>query len=120
MPDHGSVLLPGPRGAGRGQLLHERQSYGGAGLGGAELPDDDDPAGYVRGGESCLMGVTKQLQLDQMERDAIEELVAAAVANARTPWEVEFANGIQDRLDYDENWRPTEKQRDRLEEIAGH
>ena len=66
------------------------------------------------------MGVTKQFQLDRMERDALEELVAAAVGNARTDWEVEFANGIQDMFDYDENWRPTEKQRDRLEEIAGH
>ena len=89
-------------------------------MGGGTLSEFDDQAHSVRSGESCLMGVTKQLQLDQMERDAIEELVAAAVANARTPWEVEFANGIQDRLDYDENWRPTEKQRDRLEEIAGH
>ena len=66
------------------------------------------------------MGVTKQFQLDRMERDALEELVAAAVGNARTDWEVEFANGIQDMFDYDENWRPTEKQLDRLEEIAGH
>ncbi len=66
------------------------------------------------------MGVTKQFQIEQMERDELEDLVAEAVGNARTDWEVQFTNDIQDKIDNDIDWRPTEKQRARLEEIAGH
>lgn len=66
------------------------------------------------------MGVTKQFQIEQMDRDELEDLVAEAVGNARTDWEVEFTNDIQDKIDNDIDWRPTEKQRARLEEIAGH